>query len=197
MKQTDKQTRHQKIASAAYTVLAEHGYGGASMLKIAKAAKASNETMYRWYGDKKGLFTALVRDNAAETKALLENAISKQSDPSDTLRAVSPVFLSMLLSDKAVALNRAAAADPSNELGQAISSAGRDVIQPLLTKILQDLAAPSAQKPDTFTSLYLGLLVGDLQIKRAIGVSPAPSAQEIEDRCNFAIDQITQFAKRL
>ncbi len=44
------------------------GYAGASMLAIARQAKASNETLYNWYGDKNGLFRALVVRNAGEVR---------------------------------------------------------------------------------------------------------------------------------
>ena len=52
-----------RIEQAAYELIDEFGYDGISMLKIAKRAKASNETLYKWYGDKKGLFSALVETN--------------------------------------------------------------------------------------------------------------------------------------
>ena len=101
------------------------------MLNIAKAAKASNETLYRWYGSKVGLFEAMVRDNAAETKDRLEAALHSQADPYETLRTVAPVLLGMLVGDRAVLLNRAAAADPSNELGAAMAKTGGGVWAPL------------------------------------------------------------------
>ncbi|WP_237352646.1 TetR family transcriptional regulator [Rhizobium leguminosarum] len=44
------------------------------MLDIAKAAKASNETLYRWYGDKNGLFQTMVESNARATKTALDAA---------------------------------------------------------------------------------------------------------------------------
>ena len=61
MRSEKKQARHEAITKAAYAQLAKNGYDGTSMLSIAKAAKASNETLYRWYGDKQGLFAAMVR----------------------------------------------------------------------------------------------------------------------------------------
>ena len=47
MRDEKRRERHEAIAAAAYEALAEHGYGGASMLRVAKAARASNETLYR------------------------------------------------------------------------------------------------------------------------------------------------------
>ena len=109
------------------------------LLSIAKAAKASNETLYRWYGDKRGLFEAMVRDNADDIKTTLERAINEASDPSETLRRVAPLLLTMLLGERAILLNRAAAADPSGELGAAIAAGGRDAVQPLITSLIHAL----------------------------------------------------------
>lgn len=46
----------------------------------ARQARASNETLYSWYGDKQGLFKALVTRNAAKVKALLEAELSSERD---------------------------------------------------------------------------------------------------------------------
>ncbi|MCP4433742.1 MAG: TetR/AcrR family transcriptional regulator, partial [Gammaproteobacteria bacterium] len=50
-----RSARQYRIEEATYELLAESGYHACSMLSIAKRAKASNETLYRWYGDKVGL----------------------------------------------------------------------------------------------------------------------------------------------
>lgn len=181
-----RRKRQAEIFRAAYDLLAEHGYGGASMLRIAKAAKASNETLYRWYGDKDGLFTAMVRDNASETRRLLDDALGG-GDPWATLEGVAPVFLTMILGDRAILLNRAAAADPSGALGATISAGGRNEITPLLSRIVQRICAGTGCDPLEVTEWFLSLLIGDLQIRRVINDRPALSDREIEARCNKAL----------
>ena len=56
MREEKKSLRQQQIEDAAYEVLEAKGYDGTSMLGIARQARASNETLYNWYGDKQGLF---------------------------------------------------------------------------------------------------------------------------------------------
>ena len=179
-----KRKREAEIYSAAYGLLARHGYGGASMLRIAKAAKASNETLYRWYGDKDGLFKAMVRDNAAETRRILSESLGCQGDPWASLEGLAPVFLRMILGEKAILLNRAAAADPSGALGAAISAGGRNEVMPLLNQLMQRICAGTTCEPDDAADWFVTLLVGDLQIKRVISDRDAPSEQEIEKRCS-------------
>lgn len=187
MRDEKKKDRQDAIIAAAYAVLETEGYTGTSMLKIAKAAKASNETLYRWYGDKRGLFEAMVRANAAETTKVLEVTIAQEGDPVTCLELASPILLRMLMGDRAIALNRAAAADPTGELGRAIAAGGREQVGPLMAEVLSRLDGAAPYPRHRLAERYFGLLVGDLQIRRVIGVLSEPSDQEIDQRCKDAL----------
>ncbi|SLN74887.1 TetR/AcrR family transcriptional regulator [Roseisalinus antarcticus] len=193
MNEKDRQTRHDAISRAAYDLLAEHGYAGASMMRIATAAKASNETLYRWYGSKAGLFRTMVEDNAAQTRSMLLRALEDQTDPNETLERVASVFLGMLLGDRAILMNRAAAADQTGELGAAISAGGRAQVMPLLIRLMDRICNASDIPPDEAASLFVSLLVGDRQVKRIIHTSPAPSKAEIESTCARALPIFRQW----
>ena len=182
-----RRKREAEIHEAAYDLLSRSGYGGASMLRIAKAAKASNETLYRWYGDKDGLFMAMVRENAAETRRMLDEALSRDADPWATLKGVAPVFLRMILGEKAILLNRAAAADASGSLGAAISGGGRNEVMPLMTELMRRVCTGTGCDPKDATDWFLSLLVGDLQIRRVIHERAVLSDQEIEKRCGTGL----------
>ncbi len=192
MRDDARRKRHEAITAAAYALLEERGYAGTSMLTIARAAKASNETLYRWYGDKQGLFAEMVRDNAATSRALLDRAIADQGDPLEALARLGPVLLGMVLGDRAVLLNRAAAADASGELGAAISAEGREAVRPLLVDLMRRVAGDDAA--EGLVEVYLGLLIGDMQIRRAIGAMPPPDQATIEARAARAM---TAFLKLL
>lgn len=187
MNAKERSERHDAIARAAYATLAKQGYAGASMMRIAVAAKASNETLYRWYGGKVGLFRAMVEDNAAQTRAVLLRALEEKADPYETLERVASVFLTMLLGDRAILLNQAAAADPTGELGATISAGGRAQVLPLLTQVMDRVCVDSDIPADEAARLFVSLLVGDLQIKRIIRNAPAPTAADIERICARAI----------
>ena len=135
MRETARESRREQIETAAYDLLAQHGYAGTSMLSIAKRAKASNETLYRWYGDKRGLFKAMVERNAAHVNAFLTGEIAVERRPRATIEALGPKLLGLLVGPRAIALNRAAAADPSGELGAVIAAAGRNTVFPLIVDV--------------------------------------------------------------
>lgn len=192
MKKQNKQVRMDEIEAVAYGLLAEKGYEHMSMLKIAKAAKASNETLYNWYGDKKGLFAAMIRKNASLTLAEIERSITRDDKAETVLRQAAQQLLTMLMNDKAVALNRAAAADASGVLGQMLDQEGRQTVGPkFLPPIAKLVGQSNAQHA---TRVFLSVLIGDWQIRRLIGVMDQPTPDEIATRVEEALALLPQLA---
>ncbi len=193
MRDEKRSARQTEIECAAYAVLEEKGFEGASMLTIARAAKASNETLYNWYGDKVGLFRTLVERNAEAVKGLLESHLADDAPPLETLAALGPELLALLTGPRAVALNRAAAADRTGVLGAALAEIGRGTVAPLIGAVLERARTAGVLAFDetgAAVELYLGLLVGDLQIRRVIGTEPAPSAAVITARSTRAQEHL-------
>lgn len=193
MKEENRAARRAQIAEAAYALLQDKGYGGMSMLAVARAARASNETLYRWYGDKQGLFLALIRDNAAEVRTLLDEALAGDRPPMQALQALGPVLLGVLTGARAVALNRAAAADAGRELGAALAEAGRGSVAPLIARVMEQAQKAGdlgGDDPAAAAALYIDLLVGDLQIRRVIGAVPEPGEAECRARADLALARL-------
>ncbi len=193
MRDENKAARKDRIEAAALELLAQKGYLATSMLSVAKRARASNETLYNWYGNKQGLFRSLVEANAGEVKALLENDLAQERPPEATLKALGPLLLGLLISDKAITLNRAAAADPSGELAQELTQAGRDTVAPLIADVFvkaREAGILTFDDAAGAVGLYLDLLVGDLQIRRVLGTIPAMKQSEIDRRAAGALDNL-------
>lgn len=195
MQTKNQQKRREQIEQTTYSLIDKFGYDGISMLKIAKAAKASNETLYRWYGDKKGLFLSLVESNAKEVATLLEKQIDSAAITPKTLQMLGEKLLQLLVSDRAIALNKAAAGDPTGELGAALAQAGRDAIFPMIAQVFKQLCqsqnlAPSQAKK--FADIYIRLLIGDLQIRRTTGAIAPLTKKEIKSRAKQSDQLIRQ-----
>lgn len=189
---TPKQAeRRARIEQAAYEVLGEVGYNSASLLAIAKRASVSNETLYRWYANKQGLFRSLVESNAREAARIIDAALEDNGDPLEALARLGPVLLALVTGDRAVILNRAAAGDVSDTgtLGKAIAELGRDSIQPRLCALLERARQNGSLSIDSAvqaTETYFQLLIGDLQIRRVIGAIEALSPDDIDRRSEHA-----------
>ncbi|WP_299828497.1 TetR/AcrR family transcriptional regulator [uncultured Roseobacter sp.] len=195
MREEKRSLRQKQIESAAYEVLEAKGYGGTSMLGIAKQARASNETLYNWYGDKQGLFQALVTRNAEEVKSHLEAELKTDNDALSILGTLGPKLLSLLTGDRAVALNRAAAADSSGELGATLSKAGRETVFPLLEQVMlraREEGQLAFERSGEAVGLYLDLLIGDQQIRRVIGRLPSPTPAFCAERAERALGHLSR-----
>lgn len=172
MPAAQNQHRRQEIEKAAFEVLIDKGYGSTSMLAVAKKANASNETLYRWYGDKVGLISALIDGHAA---AIHDKLADNNQDPLAALKEIGPTLYRLLMSERAMTLNRCAAADPTGRLEKALDQISRATIAPKLGILLN-----RARERDHIVfgttaeavALYLDLLVGDRQ-RRVWDANPA------------------------
>lgn len=95
-----------------------------------------------------------------------------------------------MTSDRAVALNRAAAADSTGELGLTIAAEGRETIAPLMMQVIAQGGKHGELAFDDLSSAcetWLGLLIGDWQIRRVIGRMPQPDPATIARRAGDAL----------
>ncbi len=195
-----KTRRRLEIFEAAYRMLAEKGYKGTTMLGVAKAAGASNETMYNWFGNKQGLLAEMISENA---KAVGEQLGSMFADdhpsyPIERLTQFGEMLLILLTGEKSVALNRAAAADASEGavLGALLAENGRKKIVPQLAEVFKDAQKRrilgTAHDCDEIAEVYVALLLGDVQIRRAIGVTQAPGRENTRTHSQRVSELILQ-----
>jgi AcrR family transcriptional regulator len=185
--------REDAIVAAAYGLLERQGFAATTMQAVAREAHASMETLYRWYGDKTGLFRSLITRNTDEVAATLERSLAQGQTGLQRLADAGPALLSMLVGPRAVALNRAAASDATGSLGQTLAEGGRGTLFPRLVAVMQQAVAEGAltgEPADTLTDLWLTLLIGDLQIRRVTGALPPLAPQDITRRADRALQTL-------
>ncbi|WP_395674613.1 TetR/AcrR family transcriptional regulator [Inquilinus sp.] len=187
--------RQRAVLDAALAVLERQGYAGTSMLDIAREARASKETLYAWFGDKRGLFAALVADNAAAVNAVIEAMPNGPAETPivDVLSEFGAALLTLLLGPRAIAINRAAAAEAARdgELGRLLVASGRAATGGRMVALLRDRAARGdieIDDPEEAFSVFLGLLLRDLQIQVLVGAMPAPDDEGLRRRAETAAD---------
>ena len=135
-----------------------------------------------------GVLAAMIRDNADRVAAELEgfsaNTPGEHSDPIGGLEKFGSKLLDLLTGERSVLLNRAAAADVADGglLGKLLSEHGRSRMVPLVARTIsaaQKAGRMRSHDPQEITEIYLALLLGDLQIRRVIGVTQAPPREAI------------------
>jgi AcrR family transcriptional regulator len=187
--------RRGEILDAAFSVLAERGYRGASTREIAERARASKETLYSWFGDKRGLFEELIRRQAEGVGEALSASLERGTEePAVVLRAFAVELLRLLLGERAV-INRAAiseaAADPT--FARILTAGGRSSIVPKLESYLEGQRSRGRLDFGPFgdasaaAEALIGLTIGDRQVRRLLGTLPMPEPEQIEALAERAV----------
>jgi AcrR family transcriptional regulator len=184
--------RRAEILAVAVALLGELGYGKTTMLGVAKRARASKETLYAWFGNKQGLFTELICAQAARINGDLEAALGDVGDtPETVLRRFGEDLLTMLASEAAIAINRAAIAEAPRDgsFGRVLAEQGRNRTGALVIRYLErerDAGRLDFDNAERTFEALLGLLVGDSQIRMLTGALAPLEAAEIEARAERA-----------
>jgi len=191
MKAATRDKRRDEILNVATEVLSERGYRDASMLEIATHASASKETLYAWFGDKRGLFEAVIVRNARSVQAVLQHHLEGDAGVERALVDFGQALLRLLLGDSAVAINRAAISEAQSDpsLAQILSSAGREATLPMFIRYLERQrrrGTLSLDSPSQAAEDFLGLLIGDTQVRRLLGLLGSPKKGRIEARATRA-----------
>jgi len=186
--------RRNEILDVALAVLAERGYRDASMREIADRAHASKETLYSWFGDKSGLFEQLVSWQAERLDEALTKSLEPNGDDAKTvLRTFAVELLRLLLGERAIIINRVAIsefpADPA--FARILTSRGRGSVVPKLVRYLEEQRARGRfrfQDAEYAAEVFVGLIVGDQQVRRLLGSLPEPEPAQVEARAKRAVE---------
>ena len=185
MKEPDRALRRDAILDAATAILHEKGYRDTTMLDVARRVSASKETLYAWFGSKSGLFQAVIRRNANTVRTVLETHLDGNAPVDEALADVGRALASLLLGDSAVAINRAAISEARTEpvLARILVETGREATLPFFVRYLErcrERGLMNFDDPWEAAETFLGLLLGDKQVRRLLGVVDAPDTVEIE-----------------
>ncbi|WP_462187394.1 TetR/AcrR family transcriptional regulator [Frankia sp. CcWB2] len=172
--------RRAAILDATLALLAEQGYDKLSTRAVSARAKASQETLYAHFGDRRGLLAALVSQEAEATNAALRQALADAGGGPvrPVLAAALTELLALLTSARSVTINRVAiAALPADpDPAEALVAWGRRTTGPLFEALLRrgvargELAFDDAA--EAFEVLF-GLTIRDSQIAALLGRPPA------------------------
>lgn len=193
--------RRDEILAAAFQVLEEHGYRGASTLSIARRARTSKETLYNWFGSKQGLFEALVSSCADSMDAeLAEAADNPDLPPDEVLYRLASALLHAATGARAITIAQAAISESrsSPEFGLILFNQTRRKLWMRFAVHLErwrTIGLVAVEDADAASETFFGLVVGDLLLRRLLGIEPPTTPEEIERRARRAAGQfLTLFA---
>ena len=133
--------KRQQLIDGAYKVFMEHGFEGASVDEIARAAGASKATLYSYFPDKRQLFEAVVQSRCSQQRPVMCSGAPDQPI-GDTLRRMAHTFASFLHSPAAQEMFRICIAESGRfpDLGRAFYEAGPAEARARLVEFFQGAA---------------------------------------------------------
>ena len=96
-RQSIREGKREAIVAAAQRVFLDHGYQGAAMAGIAKAADVSTATLYKHYANKETLFEAVVADRIRSfDTAFPADNVDPELPLDEGLKRISASFVELL-----------------------------------------------------------------------------------------------------
>lgn len=164
------------------------------MLEVARRSNASKETLYAWFGDKLGLFEAVIQRNAGRIRVALNGHLDGDTSVESALTDFGRTLAAHLLCDNAISINRAAISEARSgpSLAGSLSKSGREPIHRTLVRYVEqchERGLLRVEDPNEAVDTFVGLLLGDAQTRRLLGVMEAPSEADIEGGATRATEQ--------
>jgi len=180
--------RRLQMLKAARICFLDRGFLRTTISDVLALSGGSRATVYEEFGDKEGLFAALVT-------SIIENmSLPAVADgpPAEVLRELGRSYLKQLLDPEALALYRVVLGESAHmrQLGPAIFRAGPQAAIDALAGRFAAWAARGALGPGDprrASTLFLAMVEGDLH-RAAILWHRSPSAEEIADTVDAAVD---------
>jgi AcrR family transcriptional regulator len=153
--------KREQILQGAMQVFLGHGYAGTSMDRIATTAGVSKQTIYSYFQDKEGLFTALIERVTIERTKLELGAELFDGEPKIILRQLATAFLQKRHDEEYLALLRVVIGESVRfpELAQLYT---RTVIQKMhlvLGNYFKSHPELNLPDPEAIAPIFLGSLV--------------------------------------
>ncbi len=185
--------RRAAILEAAGAVFFEQGYAATSIDAIIERLGGSKRNIYNEFGSKEGLFTALVEENANAVLAGLSLAAIEHRDLRETLLEFGRRLMRIYLSPALLGVYRTIVSEGLRfpKLAQAFYEKGPARASHHLCEILERAQREGQVDIEDCAAAadhFAGMLRDNLYLRVVLGISPPPTAREIEAAVTSAVD---------
>jgi len=175
----ERRRRETEILTAALGVFLRSGYGASTLDDLAGAAQVTKRTLYSYYGDKAGVFAAMVRD--LSTTVSLDAARD-----SDTLETLAVRIVSRVHSDELVGLHQLVIAESRRfpELAQILHTNG-DARH--IARLAEHIRVERGPASEPLAEPLFSLLLGEKHRRRLLGIDPPPTPAQAVAQADAAL----------
>ncbi|MEM6712124.1 MAG: TetR/AcrR family transcriptional regulator [Pseudomonadota bacterium] len=186
--------RQNAVLAVGLRLIVEGGEKALTTAGLAKAANCSKESLYKWFGDRDGILSAIVVFQASKVRGAEERASpATQQAFEEALTIFAEDLLSVLLSESSLALNRlsvGAVRGQESGLGAVLVEHGKRRIETraihLLTHGKRQRFLSFGEAHEAYSTLY-GLVIGDAHIRALLGDTPTVHSQDYPSRAKQAV----------
>ena len=161
--------RRAAFLEAAQEVFLEQGFEAANMSEIVRRAGGSLATLYAQFGDKEGIFLAMLETRMKEVTATLEVELQAHTPVEEGLRRIGEQFAGKLVQPNSLELYRliVGMAKKYPDIAETFMKLGPNKVRAGLAAYLQDRAEageiPQSDQFETLGSLFLDMVRSPLQ----------------------------------
>ena len=188
--------KRQSILKVATDMFLAEGYSGVSVDRIIATIGGSKRTIYSYFGDKEGLFTAMIEQLCEENVSPLTHIDLKHNPLKEALTTIARIFLDVVLSPRTIALHRLIVAEAlrtpkaAKSFFDAAPSTAYNCLSGYFTWA-EGAGLISPGNAHTRAVIFLDALTGDLQLRCLLGLRELPSQAESEHLITEAISIFT------
>jgi AcrR family transcriptional regulator len=185
--------RRALILQVAADVFSQEGYTATSIDMIIDRVGGSKRTIYSAFGNKEGLFTALITEFADDALKVFEAEGQHGAPLPDILYQLAQRMMSAYMSPVLLGIYRAIIAEARRfpHLSQAFYERGPGRAAASLRKVL-DLAVASGEIGSIDTQVaadhFIGMVRDNLHLQVVLGLRAAPDPDEVEKAARSAVD---------
>lgn len=138
-----KALKKSKILDAAWTVFGRNGYTGTSLDAIADEAGVSKPTLYMYFGNKEGLFEAVLADTSEDILGPLFESDPSKGSMVEALLTFSRTYAEIVLTERVLSLGRLVIGEARRfpDIGEKYYLAGPDRAHSGIQAWMENLAA--------------------------------------------------------
>lgn len=173
--QTISNAKRQHILAVATELFLEKGFSAASTSELLRRTGGSKTTIYSYFGDKAGLFTAVVDEMLVDSVSLLGSLDLAELGVRDALMEIAEQYLKVVLSARYIGLMRIVIAEVQRfpEIGEAFYEHGPGLSYAKFKQFLSarvDNKELKVEDTSRATDLFFGTLLHRELLSRIYGV---------------------------
>lgn len=185
--------KREGILATATEMFLEEGYAGVSVDAIIARIGGSKRTVYAYFGDKDGLFAAIIARLCEQIVNPLTHMDLRCKPLPEALRTIAETFLEVILAPRTIAMHRLIVAEAlrAPEAARAFFDAAPGAAYGCLREYFgwaEKAGIVQAGDAQTRAVLFLDALTGDFQLRCLLGLMGIPSELDRQRRVDEAIN---------